>query len=101
MVGEREVTERKYMLSAIEGQTAGLGALATVTAPAAYHRGKYALSRVADAERTVEEHLNLRGGVFHRTFYVFKAALTGKDHTADAHFVGGNNAVGGVNRHLG
>ena len=79
---------------------AGLGAHAAVAAAAADERGHVALSRVAEAQRTVDEYLGLDRRVLRDKLYLLKRQLTGEHRTRQPHFGCGLDACKIVYAHL-
>ena len=84
-----------------EGQAAGLGALAPVSAAGAKHGAEIALSRDRHAQSAVYEYLQLDGGGVMDFLDFLQGQLPGKHHSGKAGVIKRGGAGWCVNRHLG
>ena len=75
-------------IGAVIGETAGLCAGAAVSASSADKRAEQALSRMADAERAVQEDLDLGLGMRNGVADVFKRKLSCQNDSRDAKRIG-------------
>ena len=80
---------------------AGLGAHAAVAAAAADERGHVALSRVAEAQRAVDEYLRLDARMLCDKLYLLKRQLTREHSACQPHLGRGLDACKIVYAHLG
>ena len=95
--------QRVFFLKPVKavGQTAGLGALAPVSAPAADDRRHIALPGMAHTQRAVDKHLDLHRAVAADKVNVFFGQFPGQDHPGDPHSRSLLHALERVDAHLG
>jgi hypothetical protein len=80
MAGKRQILQADGVTPII-GQTAGLGTFATVAAAAANQRRKQTLPGIGNAQRTVQEDLDLGLGLLDCRADIDKRQLTRRHHT--------------------